>query len=166
MKRSPIKRRSAIKRGVKRVNPVNRSRRDREYERTYGSVERVAWVKTQRCVISGELADDIDNMHAKGDGAGRKADYIWIVPARRKFHREAHRIGVKSFQAKYGVDLIQLAEETQRQWLLHLLEREPLCAQCEASVVVAPSRYCAACQYERDGGDFAAEPPCDYPAAS
>lgn len=151
------KRKSGIKRSG-RVKARNHRRRELEHARAYCGLDRVQWIKSQPCVVSGEQANDVQNAHVKTGGMGRKADYIWIVPMRAGYHRQLHRVGVESFQAIFGVDLVALAEETQRRWLAYLLDRDPLCEHCMASVAVAPALYCAACQYEIDGGHFADDP--------
>ena len=91
-----------------RVNPINRERRDREWARAYGSVERVEEVRAMRSVVSGKTP--CVNAHVTTGGTGRKADARWVVPLTHEEHMELHAIGLRSFEAKYGVDLKAEAE--------------------------------------------------------
>jgi hypothetical protein len=107
-----------IARGA-RINPVNRERRAKNFERAYGSVSRVAFVRALPCLITGQ--SPCDNVHVVGGGAGRKADAEWTVPLIREKHEELHRIGVASFEAKYADELRQQslawhAQHTDRLW--------------------------------------------------
>jgi hypothetical protein len=108
----PLSRRS------RRMKTTKPKRRAAERERSYGPPERRAWVKSLACAVSGRYGD-IEQAHAKGGGAGRKADAEFILPLRRELHRELHRIGVRSFEAAYCVDLLSLAARTERLWQLH-----------------------------------------------
>lgn len=90
--------------------------------------EYVAWIRTLPCtnagraeyydawVAAGRPADNSDDRriieaaHVRSRGAGG-ADVGNTVPLCRICHREQHRIGIKSFEAKYGVDLKALALE-------------------------------------------------------
>ncbi len=70
--------------------------------------------------------------HATTGGMGRKSDAKWLVPLTGRLapyvgrgpihqdaeglHRELHRIGIKSFEAKYGVDLRAIASRLYRDY--------------------------------------------------
>lgn len=110
----------------RRTTPITRSptkkanpkRKRSEFARCYGSIERVEWVRSQPSVIDG--ARPCVNAHTATGGTSRKADAETIVPLTGRQHDELHRIGVASFEAKYGVDLAALAAHTERQWQAHL----------------------------------------------
>jgi len=100
------------------VKRRNAKRRISEFVRCYGSKERVAWVKSQRSVASGK--GPCVNAHTRGDGAGRKAGARWIVPLTDAEHRELHRIGVASFEKKYGLNLDFMAAQTAMAYDAHI----------------------------------------------
>jgi len=87
-----------------------------EWARVYGSPERVRWVAQLNCVACGELP--CQNAHVKNGGMGRKADARWIVPMCPGCHRE-HHAGAKTFQKKYGLNLLEKAEEIEQRWQRH-----------------------------------------------
>ena len=73
-----------------------RKRKPGEWERIYGSEERVAWVKTLPCLCcdrEGTPADPIVNAHTKVDGTSRKAGYRWIVPLLDSHHKKQGQNG-------------------------------------------------------------------------
>jgi hypothetical protein len=107
-------RKTELRRGG-RVKPVNRKRKAANWLRAYGSEERVQWFAAQPCVVSGE--GPCENVHVRGDGMGRKAGYQSIVPMTAAHHRELHSLGLRSFEAKYHLDLAQLAEIYHALWL-------------------------------------------------
>lgn len=104
------------------MNPRNRSRRDREWVRAYHSKERVRWVKRRPCRVPG-CRRQAENMHVRGGGVGRKAEYVWIADICRMHHREAHQ-GQKSFERRHGLDLETAARDLQKAWERHLVEKE------------------------------------------
>lgn len=138
-------RRSPLKRGQppKRTSPVkkrNGSRQRREKPRVNGSEAFNNWFYDQPCAICGWKPDGweyVEKCHAKTGGMGRKADWTLTFPGcppRVNYraakasdmsiegcHREMHRIGVKSFEAKHGVNLLELAAQTQARWQSHLI---------------------------------------------
>ncbi len=120
MKRSrPIKRGGPIARG-KRPKARNPARQRREFARAYGSPERVAWVKGLSCTVCG--ITPCDNAHTANGGAGRKADYRTIVPlCSGRFdaegcHAELHRIGVRTFEETYRINLASAAVNVALTW--------------------------------------------------
>lgn len=120
MKRSaPIKRGGPIARG-KRPKARNPKRRKSEFARAYGSDERVAWVKGLPCTVCG--ATPCDNAHTASGGAGRKGDHRTIVPlCSRRFdaegcHAELHRIGVRTFEETYRINLASAAVNVALTW--------------------------------------------------
>lgn len=101
---------------VKRRNP---KRKASEFTRAYGSETRVEWIKRQRCVITGLHSSAVENVHVRGGGASRKADACWIVPMISELHKELHRVGKQSFEAKYEIDLDAAAAWTESRWRRH-----------------------------------------------
>jgi hypothetical protein len=77
MKRTPILRHTPLRR-TGRVNQRNAERRDREFQRCYGSAERVAFVQGLSCVGCGRTP--CENAHSVTGGMGRKADAETIAP--------------------------------------------------------------------------------------
>lgn len=63
------------RRAVRRANPAHQAR---AFVRAYGSPARVAWVRAQPSVVSGQRP--CVNAHVRSGGMGRKADARWIVP--------------------------------------------------------------------------------------
>ena len=80
-----MKRKTPLPRSTKRltrspVKRVNAARKAREFARTYGSKERVAFVKSLPCAICSVIGYS-ENAHVHGkSGLGRKGDYITILP--------------------------------------------------------------------------------------
>ena len=97
--------------GVKRKNEPRRSA---EFIRCYESEARVAWVKRQPSVVSGDRP--CENAHIRTGGTGRKADAEWIVPLTPAEHRHLHAVGAKTFEAETGISLYLAAQHTQREW--------------------------------------------------
>lgn len=91
------------------------SKKRKEWARAYGSPERVRWVQGQWCVVPDCREWPTENAHTESGGMGRKADADTIVPVCRHHHREMH-MGQKTFEKKYGLDLKELARQTQRRW--------------------------------------------------
>ena len=101
----------------KAPNRANLKRKALAFIRAYHSPERCAWVKSLPCIISLQVSDEIENVHAKGGGAGRKADYTAIVPMNRYYHQRLHQMGIQSFEAYYKTDLAAWAKRIQEYWI-------------------------------------------------
>ena len=115
-RRTPLKR-TPMTRGRTRVTPVNRKRRGKEWLRAYGSPERVAFVASLPCIVSDlRCVGAIENMHVRGDGAGRKADARHVVPCCAAHHRESHTIGIRTFASVYRLDLAAEAARVEQLW--------------------------------------------------
>lgn len=134
MKRTPMKPRSRTLSRSSGIAKKNAKRRQSEFQRTYHSKARVAFVKGLPCVVCG--ISPCDNAHIEGGGMGRKADYDKIVPLcrvpadhpfgpgySRGHHSRFHDVGVKTFAADYRLDLPALAAETERKWQAHCAAR-------------------------------------------
>lgn len=112
---------------IRRTRPkkVNRARKAKNHARAYG--EKRAWVVTLPCLICGY--SPCDPAHVGTLGGGLKSGSERLVPLcgpRLQLvgrltdyfdghHRESHR-GIKTFQAKYGIDLKAEAARIEREW--------------------------------------------------
>lgn len=70
-----------------------------------------AWIASKSCAVCGKTPAG-NAHHAKTGGMGTKCDDKFCVPLCGPFghHDEIHRIGKKTFEAKYHKDLLALAE--------------------------------------------------------
>ena len=95
----------------------NAKRKKREFARCFYSKERVEFVKTLGCSITGwTLGEPIDNAHTgKHSGAGRRADFDTIVPFARSIHQEFDA-GRDRFCEKHNFDPEKRAAEVQTAW--------------------------------------------------
>lgn len=121
----------------KAIRKKNPERVRKNFLRAYGDKDRVLWIRAQDCLVCG-VSDCTENAHVapkrEAGGTGRKADAKWNIPlcgpmvrylsvyyarhdGKKGCHTELHQIGRESFEAKYGVNLEQLAIETQARWL-------------------------------------------------
>ncbi len=89
------------------------SRSKQESYRIYGSPERQDFVRSLGCIVCGQ---EPQLCHSATGGMGRKADYTTIYPACHSHHAEQHQMGVKSFEAKYGLDLKAVAAHVEVMW--------------------------------------------------
>ena len=125
MKRSPLSRGEVP---LRRVAPLSRgeaelvrrtplkkrndARRDRLFREQFGSEALVKWVRMQCCVVCGCWPSEA--AHATSRGAGGKAKDI--LPLCPWHHTVQHKIGVRSFEERFGVSLKELAVDTERRW--------------------------------------------------
>lgn len=71
------------------------------------------WVRSHRCVVPGCTGMPIECMHirrAANSGTSLKPSDAFTASGCKGHHGEAHR-GEKTFEAKYGIDLMALARE-------------------------------------------------------
>lgn len=94
-----------------------------KFAREYGSQERVEWVRDLASVVSGKRP--CVNAHVRTGGTSYKADYIWIVPLTNEEHHELHQHGIKTFIAKYAIDLDAAARMVELQWQSYLTRPRP-----------------------------------------
>jgi hypothetical protein len=106
---------STITSKPKSVRKVNKKRRSAEWTRAYDSPDFVAWIREQPSVVSGK--GPCVAAHTENGGMSRKADARSIVPLTDAEHKELHRIGIKSFEAKYGASLAFHAARIWQRWL-------------------------------------------------
>jgi hypothetical protein len=123
MKRSPLKRHARLAPGrgprrVVRVKAVNRRRKEREWARTYGSAERVAFVQSLPCLVC--VAVPSENAHVGNGGQGRKADADKVVPLCFTHHRGGndsyHALGRARFEDHHRLDLLAWAARVDAWW--------------------------------------------------
>lgn len=111
-----------------------REKEARDYARKYGSEARVKFVKSLPCAACGVVGFS-ENAHvpptAESGGAGRKADYRFIVPLCGPHRTDMNRVGLTSghhwildkllgrekFEAEYCVNFDELAADTEKRWL-------------------------------------------------
>ena len=108
----PIARKTSLrkKRGTPRKVSVVR---DAEFRK---------WLREKSCVVCRHEFDTFqinawEKCHSTEcahigptNGMGSKGDDRFCLPLGRKHHRELHRIGMKDFNAKYGIDLRKIVE--------------------------------------------------------
>lgn len=97
-----------------------RARKGLEWLRAFGSQERVRFVAALPCRVSCCDERPCHNAHAKTGGMGRKADYRFILPLCAKHHRQAHDLGVRTFENRYKIGLLECADWTEFKWQEHL----------------------------------------------
>jgi hypothetical protein len=103
---------------AKRKIQKSSTRKAKNWGRAYGSRERVEWVKQQPC--EGCLYPLSENAHAATGGTGRKSDSRHILPLCSCCHRALHRLGKRTWQARWLINLDAAAAETERRWQEHL----------------------------------------------
>lgn len=96
----------------------NEERREREFARAYHSKERVEFVASLPCIVSGCKRGPRDNAHVTAGAMGWKSDYTNIAPACRPHHTrlDTHPEGREGFEGEFYVDLAALAADTERLW--------------------------------------------------
>jgi Putative HNHc nuclease len=100
MKKMPLKRKTRLK-------PVNPKRAKARKTRDFG--EYAEWIARQPCVVKPSLRWlRTEAAHVRSRGAGGHAEGN-LVSLCRVHHQEQHDIGIKSFQAKYRLDLKAIA---------------------------------------------------------
>src|SRR4051812_21381777 len=90
-----------------------------EFERKYGSVDRVLWMQRQPSVVSGKTP--CVNAHIGHDGMARKSHHTTIVPLTREEHDLMNAVngGIDTFCERYATSIEQLlayAAEIEARW--------------------------------------------------
>lgn len=124
MKRSAIKRHKYLDRSGP-VKKVNAKRARKRFKDAFG--EKGVWLRTLPCAIRlrGRVkaafaldllrcGGDVQVMHTKSRGSGGRSQHT--IPACAAHHHEQHLSGIKTFAAKYDLDLLRLAESYERAW--------------------------------------------------
>lgn len=103
----------------KQIARRNKKRHSKNWLRSYGSVERVEFVKGLPCVVGAAICPffQSENAHIEAGGAGRKSDAAKIVPLCAPHHREIHAVGRVLFEQFNGIDLNKAAAETEAAWV-------------------------------------------------
>lgn len=109
--------------------PRRKKREAEETARIYGPQQFRDWLHRQCCSVCA-WQGNTEQAHAATGGMGRKASWTASLPLCGPHptlygghgivegcHRESHRTGVKSFEAKHGVNLIALAAKTRANYL-------------------------------------------------
>ena len=75
------------------------------------------WVRTLWCVVpvEHEFRPVIEIAHVRSRGAGGN-DFGNVVDLCSHHHREQHQIGIRSFEAKYNIDMAQEAQRLATEW--------------------------------------------------
>ena len=91
------------------------TRTPQDLERIYGPPGRREFVHDLGCVICGAPAE---NAHTRTGGTSRKGHYTTIIPLCTRHHDESHH-GIRTFAAKYRLDLEVIAAAVESAWLAH-----------------------------------------------
>jgi hypothetical protein len=114
VKRTPLTRRTRLAR-----TPIKKRGRGARFRGYAPDKAFRAYVKSHGCLLASSRCHSVlDFAHVRSRGAGGQ-DAGNGVCLCRTHHREQHRIGIESFQAKYGLDLRVHAE---RLWAHHQTE--------------------------------------------
>lgn len=80
-----------------------------------------AWIRRHMCCVPGCPSVHIEAHHVRkgvpaseAGGTGMKPHDRWCVPLCRDHHQEAHDLGADTFDRKYGISLLDVAKEAQR----------------------------------------------------
>ena len=121
-RRTPQQKIAAAKR-LRGTTPVKKTKRPAKerrakFEREYGGPEYLAFIQSKPCCACPDFYP-CEAAHTTTGGMGRKANAAWLVPLCKQWpvpdglregcHRELHRIGIKSFEAKHNVNLKEIA---------------------------------------------------------
>jgi hypothetical protein len=103
-----------------RIRAINVERHEKNWARSFHSLERVRFIKSLPCSVAGCHSRPSDNAHGWVDGMSRKADYDSILPLCDAHHRELDAgDGRAAFEAKYELWVALKAAETQAAWLVY-----------------------------------------------
>ena len=120
------------RKSIPRSGPPNRrnaARQKRERERTNGSPERDAFVRSLPCCACGVVGySEVAHVGKEGKGAGRKANADQTAPLCGLrptelgliyvgCHRQSHQRGNAWIEARYSVSLAACAAATEQAWL-------------------------------------------------
>jgi hypothetical protein len=120
MKKSELKRRSPMPRRSAPLRVRNASRAKQRLTDAFG--DKAAWIRTFPCVVrEHRFLDDelscygyVECAHVRSRAAGGRSNAT--VPLCKGHHSEQHAVGIKTFAAKYGLDLEALAAEYESLW--------------------------------------------------
>lgn len=100
---------TVLRSDLKKKTVRNPERAKKNFQRNFGSKNRVLQVKRLPCLICSRLPSDNAHIVSRGAG-GTKND---IVPLCRQHHEELDRVGVQNFEQKYSVNLREQANKLQ-----------------------------------------------------
>lgn len=103
MKRTRLERRTRLR----RANP---ERRARLHAKQFGA--KAEWIRSLGCLRCGWRP--CDAAHARSRGAGGTAEHL--VPLCWWCHGMQHRLGIDTFNDRFGVDLMAEAERLDAEW--------------------------------------------------
>ena len=117
MKRSKMPPRGTYLRTRTPMPRVNRARKAKNSLRAYGPAERRDWLTSRPCIICGKPGPS-EQAHVETGGTGRKANADKTIPACHDCHQgpQGMHAGIRSFEARHGVDLQLLAAAVERAW--------------------------------------------------
>jgi hypothetical protein len=73
-----------------------------------------AWVRRHHCSVPGCRQLPVECAHVRtgtNGGTALKPSDGWVISLCRHHHAEQHRVGETTFADRYGLDLLELAEE-------------------------------------------------------
>ena len=105
MKQMPVKRRNVKRHAAAML-------------RAFGPIERREWMRAQPSVVDG--ATPCVSVHVKSGGKSRRADARYTVPMTWAQHQEMHNVGQATYARKHGLDLLDLAAETELKYRSYL----------------------------------------------
>ena len=83
----------------------------------------LAFVRLHVCSVPGCENQDIEASHIRkgipaheAGGVGMKPHDKWTCPKCRCHHQEYHDLGHDTFEAKYGISLVEVCKDLQRRW--------------------------------------------------
>lgn len=108
----------------KKPKPRNAKRAKANHERAYG--EYAAHIRTLPCLVCKVVRSRMEAAHSTTGGMGRKADASTLVPlCGNRFsvgeliegcHPRLHRVGVRTFEKAWGIDLKAIAASLWADW--------------------------------------------------
>ena len=76
-----------------------------------------AWVRKHHCSVNGCQALPVECAHVRrgtNGGVAFKPSDRWVISLCSEHHREQHQLGERCFEVKYGLSLVELAQEFAR----------------------------------------------------
>jgi hypothetical protein len=113
-RRTPLKASKPIRRTahLRRVNPERVAKR---LERDFGTEAFRAWLRGLGCSVPSCGSSDIEIAHARSRGSG--GDWTMVIPLCNGHHRLAHTIGQRTFERRFGFEMLDVAAAVHLRWL-------------------------------------------------
>lgn len=120
LRRTPLKARSGLSRTgpiqrKARLNPRNAERAAKRLERDFGTEAFRSWVRGLGCSVPSCGSTDVELAHARSRGAG--GDWTMIAPLCHTHHALAHTIGQRTFEQRFGFELLDVAAAVHLRWM-------------------------------------------------